>query len=119
MFANVVKHGFNTSQYNWKRTINSWKIDMGMFKGDFWQVVNKFTYGGLNSLIGATTAHLFNTVGMVDGVMDLNGMLALSGVTSGGKAFTIGHYSMGPGNYVADWRDHLFVHEYGHYIQSQ
>lgn len=32
---------------------------------------------------------------------------------------TIGHYSLGPDNYVADWRDHLFVHEYGHYIQTQ
>ena len=27
--------------------------------------------------------------------------------------------SMGPKGYVADWRDHMFVHEYGHYIQSQ
>ena len=32
---------------------------------------------------------------------------------------TIGHYSLGPNGYEADWRDHLFVHEYGHYIQSQ
>ena len=32
---------------------------------------------------------------------------------------SIGNYSLGPDNYVADWRDHLFVHEYGHYIQSQ
>ncbi len=34
-------------------------------------------------------------------------------------AFTIGHYSFGPDNYRATWKDHLFVHEYGHYIQSQ
>ena len=52
-------------------------------------------------------------------VTNMNGMLALSGVTGGGKAFTIGHYSMGPDGYKADWRDHLFVHEYGHYIQTQ
>ena len=44
---------------------------------------------------------------------------ALAGVTSGNSAFTLGFYSFGPKNYVADWRDNLFVHEYGHYIQSQ
>lgn len=33
--------------------------------------------------------------------------------------FGVGHYSLSPKGYVADWRDHLFVHEYGHYIQTQ
>lgn len=37
----------------------------------------------------------------------------------GGSAVTIGFYTAGPKGYTADWRDHLFVHEYGHYIQSQ
>ena len=56
---------------------------------------------------------------MADKVTDMDGMLALSGATKGNSAMTIGHYSMGPDNYTADWRDHLFVHEYGHYIQTQ
>ena len=34
-------------------------------------------------------------------------------------AVTIGYYTAGPEGYKADWRDHLFVHEYGHYVQSQ
>lgn len=34
------------------------------------------------------------------------------------SAFTIGHFSFGPKGYRADWRDHLFVHEYGHFRQS-
>ena len=34
-------------------------------------------------------------------------------------AFTLGHYSFGPDGYTATWQNHLFVHEYGHYIQSQ
>ena len=46
-------------------------------------------------------------------------MLALSGVISKERAFTVGCYSMGPDGYQATWKDHLFVHEYGHYIQSQ
>ena len=32
---------------------------------------------------------------------------------------TLGCYSAGPKGYTANWKDHLFVHEYGHYIQSQ
>ncbi len=117
--GNIFNHGFNVSQYNWKRTVNSWKIDMGMFRGNVWQILNKWTWGGVNSLIGNLVSEGYNTVGYVDGVTSLDGMLALSGATSGGRAFTIGHYSLGPDNYKADWRDHLFVHEYGHYIQSQ
>ena len=39
------------------------------------------------------------------------------GLKSG--AISIGFYTAGPHGYKADWRDHTFVHEYGHYIQSQ
>jgi hypothetical protein len=34
-------------------------------------------------------------------------------------ASTVGNYIIGPPGMRPDWRDHLFVHEYGHYIQSQ
>lgn len=117
--TNLIKHGFNVSQYNWKRTINSWKIDMGMFKGNALQILNKWTWGYNVSSVGNLVAQFSNVLGIVDKVSNLEGMLAMSGITNGGKAFTIGFYSFGPDNYVADWRDHLFVHEYGHYIQSQ
>ena len=36
-----------------------------------------------------------------------------------GNGVTISNYTAGPNGYKADWRDHLFVHEYGHYVQSQ
>ena len=47
----------------------------------------------------------------------MDGAVALGGVTGGG-AFTLGNYIFGPEGFKADWRDHLFVHEYGHYLQS-
>ncbi len=118
-FGNMFKHGFNVSQYSWKRTVNAWKIDMGMFKGNFGQVLNKWTYGIFNSLVGNIVSQVYNTVGKVDDVTYLDGMAALSGATHGNSAMTIGHYSLGPENYQASWTDNLFVHEYGHYIQSQ
>lgn len=120
VIGNIFKHGINFSQYNWQKTTNAWKIDMGMFKGNLGQIINKWTWGLYNSVIGNTVAHYLNVIGRVDEVTDMDGMLALSGVTDeDGGAFTIGHYSFGPPKYKADWRDHLFVHEYGHYIQSQ
>lgn len=90
-----------------------------MFKGNFGQIINKWTYGGLNSAVGNLISHGVNWAGMVDGVTEMDGMLALSGITEGSAAFTVGHYSLGPDNYTATYKDHLFVHEYGHYIQSQ
>lgn len=117
--ANVINHGFNVSQYNWTRTINSWNIDKGMFKGNFGQVLNKWTFGIVNSFVGNFVANAANYAGMVHDVTYMDGMAAISGVTHGNSAVTIGHYSMGPKKYKADWRDNLFVHEYGHYIQSQ
>lgn len=119
LWSNVFTHGFNVNRYNWRRTENAWAIDTGMFRGNFGQVLQKMTWGILTTGLGNITAHGLNLLGKIDHVSYMDGMLALSGVTSGDKAFTIGYYSFGPKNYDATWMDHLFVHEYGHYIQSQ
>ncbi len=119
LFRNIVKHGVNFRDYSFKRTENAWNIDKGMFQGNVGQIINKWTWGLFNSLVGNITAHYYNIAGKVDKVTHMDGMLALSGPSPGNSAFTIGHYSFGPRGYRADWRDHLFVHEYGHYIQSQ
>ena len=116
---NLAKHGFNVSQYNWTKTINAWRIDVGMFRGNFMQIVNKWTWGFSLSYYGNRLAHGLNMIGRVRNVTDLDGMLALDGVTINGAAFTIGHYSFGPKGYEATWQDHAFVHEYGHYMQGQ
>lgn len=116
---NLAKHGFNVSQYNWTKTINAWRIDVGMFRGNFMQIVNKWTWDFSLSYYGNRLAHGLNMIGRVRNVTNLDGMLALDGVTINGAAFTIGHYSFGPKGYEATWQDHAFVHEYGHYMQGQ
>lgn len=118
--GNLFNHGFNVSQYDWDRTVNAWRIDMGMFRGDFGQILNKWTFSLPVSLIGNTFAHAYNLAGGIDNVTYMDGMLALSGPTGNkNSAFTLGHYSFGPKGYEATWKDHLFVHEYGHYMQTQ
>lgn len=121
--VNVIKHGFNFSQYNWTFTSNAWKIDMGMFKGSFKQIVNKWTIGIVNSFIGNVMAHGFNAYKGINkesyDITYLDGMAAISDATPGTSAMTVGHYSFGPKGYKADFHNYTFVHEYGHYIQSQ
>ena len=119
--SNVFRHGLNFSQYTWNATVNSFKLDLGMFKGNVFQVLNKWTWGFVNSVVGYTVAQTLNVLGQIKYITDLDGMLAISGpmYSNKGKAFTIAHYSFGPRHYKADWRDHLFVHEYGHYMQAQ
>ena len=117
--GNVFKHGLNFSQYNYKKTVNSWRLDTYIFKGGFGQVLNKLTWNLPNTLIGNYAGEFLNTIGMVDKVTTLDGGIALSGVTGNREsAFTIGAYIFGPKNFEADWRDELFVHEYGHFLQS-
>ena len=117
--GNVFKHGLNFSQCNYKKTVNSWRLDTYIFKGGFGQVLNKLTWNLPNTLIGNYAGEFLNTIGMVDKVTTLDGGIALSGVTGNREsAFTIGAYIFGPKNFEADWRDELFVHEYGHFLQS-
>lgn len=119
LFKNIFRHGFDFDSYDFTKTKNAWKLDMGMFKGSFKQILNKFTWNAVNSGIGNTIAQGYNLFGRRGEVTNLEGMVCLSNAFSEGQALTFGHYSVGPMNYKADWRDHLFVHEYGHYIQAQ
>ena len=90
---------------------------MAPYRGSFKNVVRNLTWGSFNTKIGNYLAHTFNLLGKVDGVSEMEGLTAIGGITTGDKAFTIGPYSFGPTNYKATWKDHVFVHEYGHYLQ--
>lgn len=118
-FKNFFTRGVNFHHYNWKKTRNAFKIDLSTFQGGFWRVLNNLTWGLKSTVVGSIISHGYNIAGKIDKVTQMDGVAALAGATSGGKAFTVGHYSLGPDNYEATWKDHLFVHEYGHYIQSQ
>ena len=119
MIHNIVKHGFNVSSYSWTKTKNAWQIDIAPFKGEATDVLLNWTWGISNTVIGNAIGHVTNMAGMVDGVSNMDGLTAIGGITKDGAAFTIGPYSFGPKNYRATWKDHTFVHEYGHYIQHK
>jgi hypothetical protein len=59
-----------------------------------------------------------NSISLVNEVNHFRGATVLDSRFEGG-AFTVGSFIMGPRGMRPDFRDHLFVHEYGHYLQSQ
>lgn len=117
----IINHGFNVSQYSYRQTRNAVKLDKALVSGDFWDVVGKWTWNSLNTFVGHYSANVLNLIGMVDDVTIMDGAAAVGGVTGDSineSAFTLGPFIFGPDGFKADWRDELFVHEYGHYRQS-
>jgi hypothetical protein len=107
---------------------NHFKIFGGLFisdknksgGGQFWEVLSRFTWQGLQTAVGHLYAQFANTVGQVDKVSYKAGATAMSGIFWGtGSAITIGSYIHGISDLEADPNNSLFQHEYGHYLQSQ
>ena len=96
----------------------AWNIDKGLLQGNFGQILNRFTWGLGQTFLGNFISHGYNWAGEVKGVTYLDGATAIE-TKGSGNPFTVGSYITGPKGFKADWKDHLFVHEYGHYIQSQ
>ena len=118
IIENTFTHGVNFHHYDYEETEKAFEIDRGMFTGDFWQVVSKWTWQSQQVFLGNFVNHVLNISGNVLDVTHLDGAVAVSTTIKKG-AFTLGNYITGPRGFKADWRDHLFVHEYGHYLQGQ
>ncbi len=114
-------------KWRWTKTELGWEIDKGLFMTDpnknFWdrakELFSRFTDQCIQTWGGYWFATGMNTFGQVNDVSHGYGMTAIDIGLEGDRAITIGYMTAGPKGYKADWRDHLFVHEYGHYIQSQ
>ena len=119
VLANPIKHGFNFSEWDMHMFNRAVKITASTVQGSALQVVNKWTWNKHLTWWGHDFAQLLNMTGLVNDVSHLDGAVAIRGVANKNEAFTFGHYIYGPNRFRADWQDHLFVHEYGHYVQAQ
>lgn len=120
LFINIVKHGFNVSHYSWKRTVNSWKMDMGWFKGSFKQIASRFLGEFTQTALGYLIGNLANFYGFVRSISYYGGATVIEHTIDGWGAFTLGSFINGSRDISADpYHDSLFQHEYGHYLQSQ
>ncbi|MDO5104974.1 MAG: sugar-binding protein, partial [Capnocytophaga sp.] len=117
--ANIFDKGINFHNYTYRKTELAWQIDKGLTTGSVFQVLSKWTWQSTQTFLGNTINQIINLAGNVSEVTHLEGAVVVATRDGDMGAFTMGNYITGPRNFRADWRDHLFVHEYGHYIQSQ
>jgi len=69
-------------------------------------------------MLGNLFGHGLNLNGRINHVQYFDGATVIdAGIENG--AFAVGNNIFGPRGFRPDFRDHLFVHEYGHYLQSQ
>ena len=126
VFNNLFVRTFSGESWDWTQTKMGWKIDKGLLHTDpnksrggrAWEFFSRLTWQLPQTLVGDLMVSAANAFGKVSGVTNGYGMTVVDMNSSIG-AVTVGFYSAGPSGYKADWRDHLFVHEYGHYVQSQ
>lgn len=96
---------------------NARLIDCSLWRGSWWEVILKLSWGLPNTLIGYLLAHSYNLLGLSKNVSVGPAVVVLAGCTRDG-AFSIGGYIFGPDGFRATPEDHLYVHEYGHYLQG-
>jgi RHS repeat-associated protein len=123
--ANVATHGVNFHNYDWDKTTNAFKIDMGLFKGNFGQIVSRFTWELPQNTLGYLYNHSINIAGHVDNVSYYENITVVKTFgdilphTSKGNGVTLGSYITGNRTIEAYPNNSLFQHEYGHYLQSK
>jgi RHS repeat-associated protein len=114
--------GKNPFKTAWQGGVNEVKITLGLFKGDFEQIVSRFTWELPQTIVGYGFTQFSNYAGQVDKVDYWGGATVSSGNNWGqgdDSAITMGSYITGGRNLEADPNNSLFQHEYGHYLQSQ
>ena len=116
---NIFTHGVNFDHYDWNRTTNAWKIDMGLFKGNIGQIFSRFTWEAPQSIIGWATISVHNIFGGVKSVSYYNEATVVETYSSNWGAFTLGTFIAGERGITNDPNDYLFQHEYGHVLQSK
>ncbi len=102
---------------------NKYDLTRGLSQTDgsknFWgralELGSRFTWQLPQTALGFTLAQSMNSISLVNEVNHFRGATVLDSRFTGG-AFTVGSFIMGPRGMRPDFRDHLFVHEYGHYL---
>lgn len=135
-FWKGVFRGENPFKTAWQGFSNAVKIDFGLFQGDLGQIGSRFTWELPQTMVGNVYSHYRNVKWTVDKVRYFDGATFLINERSKKKdGVTLGSYinmnikdSYDKSIYEPEWNngkftiiggDPMFMHEYGHYIQSQ
>lgn len=120
-FVKSWSQGFNawSNSSNWTSTKNAFKIDMGLYKGNFKQIISRFTWEAPQTILGYLAGSIQNTLYGVKSVSYYGGATAIETYKAKWGGFTLGSFIIGQRGLQADPNNPLFQHEYGHYLQSQ
>ena len=121
----------NALREAWKSEKQAWQILGGLFASDpnkslggrVWEVVSRFTWQALPTLIGFGWASILNVTGQVSEVKYLHGATVLPIrplFFMHRSAITLGSIMVGDSAILKPHvNNSTFQHEYGHYLQSQ
>jgi hypothetical protein len=128
-FWNGIK---DVAKSTWDGFRNSIKIDWGLFKGNPNQIFSRFTWELPQTIVGNEWSHFRNLTWQVDKVRYFDGATYVINANSKyRRGISLGSYinidireSYDRNKYEPDGKftvinDPLFMHEYGHYLQSQ
>jgi RHS repeat-associated protein len=116
-FIRGIVEGKNPFKEGWESASNSYEIWSTMFRGNFGQILGKWTWELPNQLIGIFVGHVPNITGDINSVTHRDGATLIEHKAKNWGAFTVG--SVITAEKDTDVNSGLFMHEYGHYIQSQ
>ena len=139
VFYNLFLKSDQDEGWDWSRTENGWKIDMGLLETDpnksgwgrFWEVVSRFTWQSPQVFTGYGLSLVKNIGGAVDRVEylgDATYVINENWEKTRKQGVTLGNYinidMEGEVSYNESFseyvtRDNLFMHEFGHIIQSK
>ncbi|HMW36443.1 MAG TPA: RHS repeat-associated core domain-containing protein [bacterium] len=122
-FVKGLAKGKNPFKTGWKHAQNSALIWGGLFQGSPTQILSRFTWELPQTVVGFTGAHGTNMFGNVKSVKYYDGATVIRTGSKGYWGITLGSYIIGSREMkvgIGTSLGHqLFMHEYGHYLQSQ
>jgi RHS repeat-associated protein len=96
---------------------NSMQMWSSFGRGDFGQVVSKFTWELPQQLAGVVGGHVNNMIGNIQSISHSDGATLIETQADHWGGYTLG--SIITADYGTKVGRQLFMHEYGHYMQSQ
>jgi RHS repeat-associated protein len=115
-----------TDKWNWQGTTNSWKILGGWFQGDWKQILSRMTWELPQTILGYGYLQIRNFGENVDRVDYFDGATFATKENSSGGSVSLGSFINinNSGKVEGSFKDYiltnpLYMHEYGHYIQSR
>jgi len=116
-------------KYAYKDYVNSLKVELGLFKGSPKQILSRFTWELPQTIIGYNYSMYRITFEHVDHVRFFDGATyIIRDSKESENGITIGSYininnpqgvPTDENGKFAPWKNSLYIHEYGHYLQSQ